>query len=131
MSIYTNTTHTPLVSIARDADGEIMVVVEGPRGPINIEISAAEEASIEQTLEFGDKEEIEDLCEFVIGSLLGDLEKCFPGAQFSHFADAPDDNSEIATRERTAGDIRRARECIAYRDLLEAGLNEMEIQQLI
>ena len=131
MTIYTNTTHNAKAHVARDTDGEIMVVIEGPRGPVNVEIHSASEAVIESIIEEGDDEDLADACDTVISDVFIELERCFPGETFSHFADAPDDNSEIVTQQRTADEIQRARESIAYRDLLEGGLSESEIQALI
>ena len=131
MNIHTSTRHKATAHIARDTDDEIIMVIEGPRGPINVEIHSADEDNIEQLIEDGDEEELEDACETVIGFIFSDLGKFFPGQTFSHFADAPDDNSELVMRERTVGDLKRARESIAYRDLVEGGLSEQEIHTLI
>lgn len=131
MNIHTSTNHKPVIHIARDTDDEIIMVIEGPRGPVNIEIHAADEENIEQLIEEGDEEDLADACELVISFIMSDISKCFPGEQFSHFADAPDDNSQIVTRQRTVGDLKRAREAIAYRDLVEGGLSDQEIRALI
>lgn len=131
MTIHTSVVGKAVAHVGRDTDDEIFLIIEGPRGPVNIEIHTSDEDNIEQLIKEGDEGELADACESVIIFILSDLQKCFPGEQFSHFADAPNDNSQLVTRQRTADDIKRARESIAYRDLIEGGLSEKEIQALI
>ncbi len=131
MSLYNSSTAKRTIRIDRDTDGEIMAFFDGPRGPVPVEISAAYEDTIERALEVEDDIELADLCEFVVSGLTQALADCFTGNRFSHFADGPDDNSDLVMRQRTGEDIQRAREAILYCDLQEGGLTDSEIQQFV
>lgn len=131
MIIFTDENRALPTHIVRDADDEIMIGIDGPRGPVRVEIHAADESTIERMITHGDEEDVADMCRATISDFYVQIAACFPGQTFSHYADAPDDNSELVMRERTAEEINRAREAIAYRDLVEAGLTEKEIQALI
>lgn len=127
MIIFTDENRALPTHIVRDADNEIMIGIDGPRGPVRVEIHAADESTIERMLDHGDEEDVADMCRATISDFYVQVAACFPGQTFSHYAD----NSELVMRERTAEEINRARESIAYRDLIEAGLTEKEIQALI
>lgn len=130
MTIYTSEQYGTRVDVIRDYDDEIMLAFHTVRGVVKVEIPEATEAMIE-TPWSDDPEDLQDACESAISDAFSDLIQCFEGTTFSHFADAPNDNSELVTRQRTAQEIREARNCIAYRDLVEGGLTEKEIHAII
>lgn len=131
MIIHTVTSYAFQTHVVRDTDGEIMIGIDGPRGPILVEIHSADESTIERLLTHGDEEDLSDMCSATIHDFYTQIGRCFPGDTFSHFADAPGEIGELVTRPRTAKEIQQARESIAYRDLIEGGLSEQEIQALI
>lgn len=128
MPIYFTTEYGFRIDLDHDQDdGELVLLFHTPRGVVRVDIDPGQQELIELA---NDERERQEDCHQAVVNALSDLDDCYPGETFSHFADEPDDSSIIVTRSRTAREIEDARCRPTYRDLANAGLSDADIRAL-